>query len=154
MANGSAQLLAQAIADGKHEFKSNQCVRDKHCLQCDSKVVKKKWGHICRCCGAFVCSLGCVRTYTAEHQCSTERCLDLSITQRVEESRADRVFEQNSEALANQLGPQGAERSEKQLLDEITSRPAPKLLHHVPQVLEARALELLRDALSAHADAE
>eukprot|EP00973_Karenia_brevis_P033494 4618350-Karenia_brevis.AAC.1 len=43
---------------------------------------------------------------------------------------------------------------EKQLLDKITSGPAPHTLHHEPARFELRVAELLRDALNAHADAE
>jgi len=41
-----------------------------------------------------------------------------------------------------------------QLLDEITSRPAPHMLHHIPAKFEVRGAELLRDAVNKHADAE
>ena len=98
------QIQAQAAADVRHECKRNQCVRDKQCLQCTAKVAKKKWGQVCRGCGAFVCSQGCARTYMEEHQCSVERCLSLSVSQRVDESRADSAFEWNGAAVASQSG--------------------------------------------------
>ena len=41
-----------------------------------------------------------------------------------------------------------------QLLDQITSRLAPHMLHHILAKFEVRGAELLRDAVNKHADAE
>ena len=43
---------------------------------------------------------------------------------------------------------------EETLLNMIVSSPAPRLLHHAPSIFDSRTYELLRDAISAHADAE
>eukprot|EP00973_Karenia_brevis_P009418 1272259-Karenia_brevis.AAC.1 len=83
-----------------HDFKRNQCVRDRKYLQCHAKVGKKKWSQLCRGCGAFTCSAACMRTYAGQHECSVSDCVDLIVTQRVEESRADHALVVHGDELA------------------------------------------------------
>eukprot|EP00973_Karenia_brevis_P088278 12240569-Karenia_brevis.AAC.1 len=69
----------------------------------------------------------------------------MEIESRVEQSRADMPMDVDGSIVPS---------SEGTLLDSITSKPAPNMLNHAPAVLEKRVWELLRDAISAHADAE
>ena len=75
----------------------------------------------------------------------------MAVTQTVESSRADRALQNCAEAS---VVPHDLGTSEQDILDHITSRPAPKMIHLMAAVLEKRFAELLRDAVNAHADAE
>lgn len=67
----------------------------------------------------------------------------------LDSSRADQALVEWSQQLSA-----SAERDEQTLLEAVASLPAPKMLHHPPAKLELRLLELIRDALNDHADAE
>eukprot|EP00973_Karenia_brevis_P004500 615799-Karenia_brevis.AAC.1 len=94
--------------------------------------------------------MGCVRAYSAEHACGDSLPTDVLTMARISASAGDTAL--MTRADANNADTESLD--EGGLLQELTSRPAPHMFHHVPTQLEVRFGELLRDRLSVHADAE
>lgn len=142
-------ISSDAAPEQSHDFRRRKCRRDKTCSQCQVKVRKSKFGRLCRTCDVFVCSSSCC----SQFMLSRAMC-SIGATTEVLSTNPDACGDLVLCDVSVQLADEVSGMDTQQLLDEITNRPAPYMLRHAPSKFELRIAELLRDAISKHADSE
>ncbi len=164
------------------DWAKRRVTQPRRCKACQRVVTKGSFGEICRTCGDFVCSVPCRKSIQANGGCECLAGPSNSPSNQLQSSTPPPPpqAEVTTTLPGKQFGQHlaapregGLEKSRVQIrateivqddfsiferaaciCREIVQIPAPPLWQRVPPQLERRILELLRDAIVAHADSE